>query len=81
MPEGALERAVELLGRIGEQPEELTVAELATDAGMPTSTAYRLLAELQQHGLVERRADRTRDACRHSRNIPATLRASDSSRR
>ncbi len=59
MPEGALQRAVELLGRIGEQPEELTVAELASDAGMPTSTAYRLLAELQQHGLVERRADRT----------------------
>ena len=26
---------------IGEQPGELTVAELATDAGMPTSTAYR----------------------------------------
>ncbi|MGO9821435.1 MAG: helix-turn-helix domain-containing protein, partial [Solirubrobacteraceae bacterium] len=47
MPEGALQRAVELLGRIGEQPEELTVAELASDAGMPTSTAYRLLAELE----------------------------------
>ncbi|MGO9886288.1 MAG: IclR family transcriptional regulator [Solirubrobacteraceae bacterium] len=59
MPEGALQRAVELLGRIGEQPEELTVAELASDAGMPTSTAYRLLAELEQHGLVQRGAGRT----------------------
>ena len=34
----------------------LTVAELASDAGMPTSTAYRLLAELEQHGLVPARA-------------------------
>jgi DNA-binding IclR family transcriptional regulator len=59
MPAGALERAVELLARLGDEPAELTVAELASDAGMPTSTAYRLLAELEQHGLVERRADRT----------------------
>jgi DNA-binding IclR family transcriptional regulator len=59
MPEGALQRAVELLGRLGEEPAELTVAELASGAGMPTSTAYRLLAELEQHGLVQRGADRT----------------------
>ncbi len=59
MPEGALQRAVELLGRLGDQPTELTVAELADGAGMPTSTAYRLLAELEQHGLVQRGADRT----------------------
>ena len=59
MPEGALQRAVQLLGRIGEQPDELTVAELASGAGMPTSTAYRLLAQLEQHGLVARGADRT----------------------
>jgi DNA-binding IclR family transcriptional regulator len=59
MPEGALQRAVELLGRIGDGSDELTVAELASDAGMPTSTAYRLLAELEQHGLVQRGAGRT----------------------
>ena len=59
MPQGALQRAVELLGRIGERSDELTVAELASDAGMPTSTAYRLLAELEQHGLVQRRNGRT----------------------
>ena len=59
MPAGALERAVELLGRLGEHPAELTVAELASDAGMPTSTAYRLLAELEQHGLVVRGPDST----------------------
>jgi DNA-binding IclR family transcriptional regulator len=59
MPDGALERAVELLARLGETPSELTVPELASDTGMPTSTAYRLLAELERHGLVERTADRT----------------------
>jgi DNA-binding IclR family transcriptional regulator len=59
MPEGALERAVRLLGRLGAEPAELTVPELAGDAGMPTSTAYRLLAELERHGLVQRGPDRT----------------------
>jgi DNA-binding IclR family transcriptional regulator len=59
MPEGALQRAVELLGRLGDEPADLTVAELASDAGMPTSTAYRLLAELEQHGLIQRGPDRT----------------------
>ena len=59
MPSGALERAVELLHHIGRQPAGPTVAELATEAGMPTSTAYRLLAELEQHGLVQRGPDST----------------------
>jgi DNA-binding IclR family transcriptional regulator len=59
MPAGALERAVDLLERLGEEPGELTVADLASDAGMPTSTAYRLLAELERRGLVQRDADRT----------------------
>ena len=59
MPSGALERAVELLHHLGEQPAYPTVAELAVEAGMPTSTAYRLLAELEQHGLVRRGPDST----------------------
>jgi DNA-binding IclR family transcriptional regulator len=59
MPSGALERAVELLHHIGRQPAGPTVAELATEAGMPTSTAYRLLAELEQHGFVQRGPDST----------------------
>jgi DNA-binding IclR family transcriptional regulator len=59
MPEGALQRAVELLHRLGEEPVQRTVASLAGDAGMPTSTAYRLLAELEAHGLVTRAPDRT----------------------
>ena len=59
MPAGALERAVDLLGRLGDTGAEVTVAELAADAGMPTSTAYRLLAELELYGLVQRSSDRT----------------------
>lgn len=59
MPDGALERAVELLARLGEEPSELTVPQLASVTGMPTSTAYRLVAELERHGLVQRTADRT----------------------
>jgi DNA-binding IclR family transcriptional regulator len=59
MPAGALERAVDLLGRLGETGAEVTVAELAAGAGMPTSTAYRLLAELEHYGLVQRSSDRT----------------------
>jgi IclR family transcriptional regulator, KDG regulon repressor len=59
MPSGALERAVDLLDHIGRQPAGPTVAELASVAGMPTSTAYRLLAELEQHGFVQRGPDST----------------------
>jgi DNA-binding IclR family transcriptional regulator len=59
MPSGALERAVELLHHIGRQAPGPTVAELATEAGMPTSTAYRLLSELEQHGFVSRGPDST----------------------
>jgi DNA-binding IclR family transcriptional regulator len=59
MPAGALERAVELLGRLEGGTAEQTVAELASSAGMPTSTAYRLLSELEQHGLIQRGPDRT----------------------
>ncbi len=57
MPEGALQRAVELLALLGEAPAPETVAALADEAGMPTSTAYRLLAELEAHGLVARGPD------------------------
>ncbi len=48
-----------LLTVLGEQSRELTVVQLASDTGMPTSTAYRLLAELEQHGLIHRGPDRT----------------------
>jgi len=48
-----------LSDHIGRRPAGPTVAELATDTGMPTSTAYRLLAELEQHDLVTRGPDST----------------------
>jgi len=54
---GPLERAVELLARVADG--DATVATLASDAGLPTSTAYRLLATLERHGLVQRGAGRT----------------------
>jgi DNA-binding IclR family transcriptional regulator len=53
---GPIERAVALLTRVAEMPREATVAELASDAGLPTSTAYRLLTALGRHGLVQRDA-------------------------
>lgn len=57
MPAGALERAVDLLEQLSDEAGELTVAQLAARAGMPTSTAYRLLGELERHGLIARSAD------------------------
>jgi DNA-binding IclR family transcriptional regulator len=59
MPAGALERAVDLLAQLGDDASPPTVTELASSAGVPTSTAYRLLAELEHHGLVRREAGGT----------------------
>lgn len=59
MPAGPLERAVELLNCLGGDPALPTVADLAGEAGVPTSTAYRLLGELERHGLVQREASGT----------------------
>jgi DNA-binding IclR family transcriptional regulator len=53
---GPVERAVDLLTRVAEAPGEATVASLASDAGLPTSTTYRLLGALGRHGLVQRDA-------------------------
>jgi len=53
MADGPLERALELLSQIAQDPRPITVPELAERAGMPTSTTYRLLAELRRHGLVQ----------------------------
>jgi DNA-binding IclR family transcriptional regulator len=53
---GPIERAVDLLTRVAESPGEATVAGLASDAGLPTSTTYRLLGALGRHGLVQRDA-------------------------
>jgi DNA-binding IclR family transcriptional regulator len=59
MAGGPIERAVALLARVADEPGDATVAALASDAGLPTSTAYRLLAALERHGLVQRDATST----------------------
>lgn len=50
----AVDRAVELLKIVAGSRHPLTVGELAAAAGLNRSTAWRLLATLDQHGLVER---------------------------
>ena len=59
MSPGPIERAVDLLARVAEEPGDATVAALASDAGLPTSTAYRLVAALERHGLVRRESGST----------------------
>lgn len=54
MAAGPLERAVDLLNCLDRKPVLPTVADLAGEAGVPTSTTYRLLGELERHGLVQR---------------------------
>jgi DNA-binding IclR family transcriptional regulator len=48
-----LDRIVALLGALGEAVE-LPPSELAERCDLPPSTTYRLLADLEQHGLVTR---------------------------
>jgi DNA-binding IclR family transcriptional regulator len=48
-----LDRVVALLGALGDAVE-LPPTELAERCGLPPSTTYRLLADLEQHGLVTR---------------------------
>ena len=69
MPVGPIERAVDLLARVAEAPGEATVAELASDAGLPTSTAYRLLTRSSATASCSatRRHGRARHAGRRAR--------------
>jgi DNA-binding IclR family transcriptional regulator len=48
-----LDRVVALLGALSESGEQVP-AELAERCDLPPSTTYRLLADLEQHGLVTR---------------------------
>ena len=50
----AVDRAAALLKTVADSPKPLTVVELAAATGLNRSTAWRLLATLDQHGLVER---------------------------
>jgi IclR family transcriptional regulator, KDG regulon repressor len=53
----SLERGVRLLRVVAESPYPLTGVEAADRSGINRSTAWRLLATLEQEGLVERGAD------------------------
>jgi len=50
----SIDRAVELLGAIAEAPEAETAPALADRCGLNRSTAWRILATLEHHGLVDR---------------------------
>jgi DNA-binding IclR family transcriptional regulator len=50
-------RALQLLDAFGPQHRELSLSDLARRAGMPLSTAHRLLHELSAWGAVERGDD------------------------
>ena len=50
----SVDRAVELLGAIASAPEPETAPALADRCALNRSTAWRILATLEHHGLVER---------------------------
>jgi IclR family acetate operon transcriptional repressor len=50
----SIDRAVELLDAVTAAPEPLTAPALADACGLNRSTAWRILATLEHHGLVER---------------------------
>jgi DNA-binding IclR family transcriptional regulator len=50
----AVDRAAALLKAVADSRQPLTVLELASATGLNRSTAWRLLATLDRHGLVER---------------------------
>jgi DNA-binding IclR family transcriptional regulator len=52
-----LERSLAMLFELGETDEPMPIAELARRTDLPASTAYRLVDELDGHGLVERDGD------------------------
>lgn len=49
----AVERALSILGLFDERTPEITIAEAAARLGVHRSTASRLLAALERHGLLE----------------------------
>ena len=53
-PVQAVDRALDLLAAVAASQDPPTVAELAGRCGINRSTAWRLLATLESHGMVER---------------------------
>lgn len=56
-PVRAVQRAFDLLGRLGGDRSGATLSELARETGLPVSTVSRLLATLEQMGFAQRNAD------------------------
>lgn len=53
-PVQSVERALQLLAAVASSDHPATVAELAAGCDLNRSTAWRLLATLERHGMVER---------------------------
>jgi DNA-binding IclR family transcriptional regulator len=56
----SIDRAAELLAAVAAAPEPETAPALADVCGLNRSTAWRILATLEHHGLVERDPDTSR---------------------
>ncbi|MBI3375577.1 MAG: IclR family transcriptional regulator [Betaproteobacteria bacterium] len=52
-----MQRAFDLLARLGTAPQGTTLSDLARDSRLPVSTVARLLATLEQSGFVRRNAE------------------------
>lgn len=57
LPVRAVQRAFDLLARVGTEPAGATLSALARDTALPVSTVARLLATLEAGGFVRREAD------------------------
>jgi len=68
----AIDRGADLLVRVLESEEPVAVTDLASAAGLPKSTASRLLSALERRGLVEQDGERGR-----LRPGPAILRVAE----
>ena len=53
-PVQSVDRALELLAAVASSDHPPTVAQLSAVCGLNRSTAWRLLATLETHGMVER---------------------------
>jgi IclR family transcriptional regulator, acetate operon repressor len=70
----AIDRGADLLVRVLESEEPVALGELASAAGLPKSTASRLVSALQRRGLIEQDGERGR-----LRPGPAILRVAERS--
>jgi len=70
----AIDRGADLLVRVLESEEPVALGELASAAGLPKSTASRLVSALERRGLVEQDGERGR-----LRPGPAILRVAERS--